>query len=400
MNLNPNIVYIILTYGQSNALGIADTTDANDPVLNPSTATKNYKVEWDWTNNVFTLSTDHQIVKSINDNDWNRISPSYYTVEGLDKRLSAAGLPNPVFVNIAAGKGAAAIASLNKGNTYYNKILDAVTFTKSQFPGKTVQVLFIAWIHGESDSYYYADANAYTSLLIQMKNDINTDLAAITGQSARIPFYLNQISWGIGSQAEGNGVRMVMKEVQRELTTQDPELVFCLPTYQLPTAAHDPSAPASAIHFSGYSLLNLGEKLAQTYYDTAIRGGSVQTPNSFFYQKVDSNKLSIRTNSTTGLQIDPSIITYRGQKGFEFYDNSSIEQLISKVEAFESSVLITFTNNIVPGTLYYAYTQPFFVNSVKYMRQAGSVKDNSIDQSLFTGSVLYNYLPSFKMTIS
>jgi hypothetical protein len=400
ITLDSNKVYIIITYGQSNGLGLGNVSDASDPILNPGASAKNYKVEWDWTNSVYTLSPNQQIVKSINDNNWNRISPSYYTVEGLDKRLTANSKPNPVFVNIAAAIGGIHLDGLKKGTGYYTKLVNAVQFVKNQFADKTVEVLFTSFIHGESDSYYHSRADVYAAGVIQLKNDLNTDLNAITGQSRRFGLYINQISWSIPGQAEGLPPQQKIKEIQRSFT--DSEIVFALPTYQLDTATEDPSKPASDIHFGGYALLEIGETIADIFYKKEIAGETnLPILNKFFIQRLGANQVVVKLfNQPVNLMVDKTIPTRNDQRGFEFYDLSSNEQKIVGVEANGNDIILTFENPYTGGTLYYCYTYPYWAANATQMRHRGSIRTITGTPSLFYTKTHYSFLPAFKQSIS
>jgi hypothetical protein len=397
VTLDANKVYIIITYGQSNSLGIANVGDATDPILNPATTSKNYKVEWDWTNSVFTLSENRQVVKSINDNSWNRVSPSYYGVEGLDKRLAAASLPNPILVNISAGIGAIELASLTFGTGYYNKLLSAIQFVKNQFPTKTIEVLYVSFIHGESDSYYVSRANLYQAGVIALKNQLNIDAAAITGQTRRFGFYINQISWSIPGQAEGLPPQIMIKDIQRKFT--DPEIVFCLPTYQLATATQDPSHSASDIHFSGYSLLAIAETMTDIFFKREILGVPAVILTDLFTQRISSNQIVVKLTQNAELTVDQSVITLNNQKGFEFKDAGGVDKKIIDISAAGNDIVLTLEGDFTTGTLYYCYTYPFFVNSVKYMRQAGSIRTTTGIPSSFYNATHYSYLPAFSQAI-
>jgi hypothetical protein len=395
MILDPNKVYIIITYGQSNALGIADVEDASDPVLNPATVSPNYKVEWDWTNSVFTIGPNAQVVKSISDNSWNRISPSYYTVEGFTKLLVDGGQPVPTFVNIAGAVGGLMIQQLNKGTAPYQKLLDAITFTKNHFSTKTVEVLFMSFIQGESDTYRNDRAVPYYDRLVTFKNDFNTDAAAITGQVNRFPLTISQLSWGIPGQALISDIQIV-KTAQAFVS--DPELYFTCPTYQLPTALHDPSHNASDIHFSGYSLAYVGENMAKIYFEKAILGVKTSALNRFFYQRLSDNKVALNVDTTRPLMVDPGPITFLDQKGFEFYTSDGAFMTVKNVETIGSVILIEFTNPIPAGGLYYAYMEPFTNGTFTTKRQTGSIRDNDSRKSI-TNQPLYNWLPSFNLNI-
>jgi hypothetical protein len=79
------------------------------------------------------------------------------------------------------------------GNSYASSIAEVQRF-KNLFDalGMKYEVLCVIWTHGESD---YGDTS-YSNYLIEVQNDYETDIKAITGQTKSVPLVITQPSAG------------------------------------------------------------------------------------------------------------------------------------------------------------------------------------------------------------
>jgi hypothetical protein len=135
--------------------------------------------------------------------------------------------------------------------------------------GKTYGVSLIVMTHGETD----ATNDTYGDSLVQLLNDYNTDLPAITGQTAKIPMYLSQQHAypcfkgpPLGCSDTAAGGRPLANQVEWQLGVMYPGQFVCTgPKYQYPV---NPDSDGIHLSITGYQML--GEKTAQVYNERTI----------------------------------------------------------------------------------------------------------------------------------
>jgi hypothetical protein len=126
--------------------------------------------------------------------------------------------------------------------------------------GKTYGLGAITLIHGEAD----ATSTSYASDIFQLYSDYNTDLPALTGQTASIPMLVSQQS----SSPTGKGTVSVSAVQQWLAGVQHPGEVICVgPKYQ-----YDYSGDTSRLHVSALEYDKLGEKIGQVYFERVVQG--------------------------------------------------------------------------------------------------------------------------------
>ena len=87
----------------------------------------------------------------------------------------------------------AAYASLKKGTQAYADGLTQITYAKDQAVvlNRPYSVTAVATLHGPADA---SNASVYHEYLNEWRTDLNTDIKAITGQTANIPMFIDQSS--------------------------------------------------------------------------------------------------------------------------------------------------------------------------------------------------------------
>jgi hypothetical protein len=129
--------------------------------------------------------------------------------------------------------------------------------------GRRYGVGLIVMTHGETDW----DNPSYGAELIRLREDYDADLAAITGQQQQIPMYLSQqcsLPYGPGSLGGGSQAT----QAQWQLGVERPGDFVCTgPKYQYP-AGED----RDGVHLCALGYQMIGEKVAQVYFERAVRG--------------------------------------------------------------------------------------------------------------------------------
>jgi hypothetical protein len=126
--------------------------------------------------------------------------------------------------------------------------------------GKTYGIGAIVLTHGESDAGNTAYANDIYALL----TDYNTDLAAITGQTAKIPLLVSQQN---SVPADTGSVSTSAVQVWKAGVDHPGEIVCTGPKYQYSYAAD-----SAHVHLGAMEYEKLGEKTAQVYFERVVLG--------------------------------------------------------------------------------------------------------------------------------
>ncbi len=154
------------------------------------------------------------------------------------------------------------------GRAYAATLFEAAAITRlAQAAGKTYGMSAIVMTHGETDS----GSSTYQDELIQLLSDYNTDVAAITAQTRKIPMYLSQ-QHAYPNGAASMGQRPVANQVEWQLgVTHKDDFVCVGPQYQYPGHSN-----GDGIHLSAIGYQMLGEKNGQVYYERVVLGNDWQ----------------------------------------------------------------------------------------------------------------------------
>lgn len=152
-----------------------------------------------------------------------------------------------------------------KGRAYAASIFEVQAITRlAKAQGKTYGVAAIMMTHGETDS----GDPGYRSQLVKLLADYNTDLAAITGQTAKIPMFMSQQF----AFPDAAGQRPTANQFQWQLGVELPGQFVCTgPKYQYPGATKK-----DGVHLSTPGYQQLGEKTGQVYYERIVLGNDWQ----------------------------------------------------------------------------------------------------------------------------
>jgi len=145
--------------------------------------------------------------------------------------------------------------------------------------GKSYGIGAIVITHGESD----AGNSAYAADLFQLLTDYNTDLAAITGQTAKIPMFASQQN---SVPADTGSVSVSALQVWKASKDHPGEIVCTGPKYQY-SYAND----SAHIHLSVKEYERLGEKTAQVYFERVVAGND--------WQPLQPTSAEVAANSVT-----------------------------------------------------------------------------------------------------
>ena len=147
------------------------------------------------------------------------------------------------------------------GRAYDATIFEATAIKRlAGAASKTYGIAAIVLTHGESD----ATNLSYGNQMYQLLTDYNTDLAAITGQTAKIPMLVSQQNSG---PADTGTVSTSAILVWKASLAHPGEIVCTGPKYQYSYAAD-----SAHVHLGAKEYEKLGEKYAQVYFERVVLG--------------------------------------------------------------------------------------------------------------------------------
>jgi hypothetical protein len=203
------------------------------------------------------------------------LAPDYVTVHTV---VGESGQPMSVIKKNGVFPGNAAAGA----RAYPATLFEVAAIARlAAAAGKTYGLGAITLIHGEAD----AGNVSYANDIFQLYSDYNADLPALTGQTASIPMLVSQQN----SSPTAKGTVSVSAVQQWLVGVQHPGEVICVgPKYQ-----YDYSGDSSRLHVSALEYDKLGEKMAQVYYQRAVRGQDWQ-PLQPISETVSGNTVTIQ----------------------------------------------------------------------------------------------------------
>lgn len=156
-----------------------------------------------------------------------------------------------------AGHGGYTIDQLSKGSAWYNsQLLNHVNGSVVANGQGNVAINAIAWIQGESDRG--STTAAYKTKLIKLRNDLETDIRAATGQDSPLIFLCYQHS----SYAKSN---FVTQPAFLEVQNENDKFYMITPLYHL---LHN----ADGVHLDAQAYKQLGAYMGRAYKELMVDG--------------------------------------------------------------------------------------------------------------------------------
>lgn len=169
------------------------------------------------------------------------------------------------------GVGGARIDEINKGTSPWNLGMALVKAAKriADDMGETIAVHGTHWVQGESNNYINPPGDPedyiwYKAMLIAVKNDFNVDVAALTGQTDRIPLFTYQVTSHAGTNDAQVGVTHWPAAAigQWKASLEDDEIVCVGPIYQF--------SFSDGVHMDNHGYRHMGHYYAKAYYEWNI----------------------------------------------------------------------------------------------------------------------------------
>lgn len=291
------------------------------------------------------------------------------------------------------GTAGAAYVSLKKGTAAYQNGMTQAATTKTAVEalGKTLRVIGVTVIHGESD-FLAGNSDSYESYLEEWQSDYETDVKAITGQSGTIPLFTDQMSSHTGYSTATSSLPIA----QLAASESNPgKIILVTPKYFFDYADH--------AHLVNTSYRLLGEYYGKVMQKVVVEG---ETWKPLSPEDVVRNGNIIYATFNVPeapITFDTSTILEATNYGFEYFDNSSSAS-ISSVEIYDTDTVKITLNTTPTGSgqkLRYAYTGT--AGATPGGQVAGSIKGNLRDSDptiSLSGNYLYNWSVQFDEAIT
>lgn len=322
-----------------------------------------------------------------------------------------------VTVHTVVGESGKGIVALNKqpanadagttgpiGRAYAATLFEAGAITRlAKAAGKTYGVGVVVMTHGETDC---SNAN-YKDQLIQLMADYNTDIAAITGQTYKIPMYINQQHGcpgaGVCDPDPNGAVRPIANVTEWQLGVEHKGDFVCTgPKYQYPAFSL-----TEGIHLNATGYQMLGEKTAQVYYQRAVLGQDWQPLQPTSVER-SGRVVTVHFNVPVpplnwDTTIDDSNITeWKNGKGFELRSSSS-NITITSVAISGDTVKITASSDLPTSGLIVGYAltsqAPKHLSNHSGAVRWGQLRDSDPFVGATTNKANPNYCVSFEMPV-
>jgi len=280
------------------------------------------------------------------------------------------------------------------GRAYDASMFEATAINRlAGAAGKTYGVGAIVLTHGEAD----AGNSNYANDLYQFLTDYNTDLAAITGQTTKIPMLVSQQN-SVPADARSGSISAVQ---QWKAGVDHPGEIVCTgPKYQYSYAV-DPAH----VHLNAHEYERLGEKYGQVYFERVVAGHDWQ-PLQPMSATVGGNVITVQFHvpvpplvwdETLPAHMTPE---WAAGRGFEILA-AGVAKTISSVEIVgDDTVKITSANDLsgFQVTVGYATSADTGVVPADQPFRWGNLRDSDPFVGAVTGSAQPNYCVAFQMT--
>jgi hypothetical protein len=284
------------------------------------------------------------------------------------------------------------------GRAYDATLFEATAINRlAGAAGKSYGIGAIVITHGESD----AGNSAYATDLFQLLTDYNTDLAAITGQTTRIPMFASQQN---SVPADTGSVSVSALQVWKASKDHPGEIVCTGPKYQY-SYAND----SAHVHLSVKEYERLGEKTAQVYYERVVLENDWQ-PLQPTSAEVSANTVTVHFHvpvpplvwdDTLPPPHGPLIPDWAAGRGFEVA-RGGIRQAITAVELVgDDTVKITCANELAGAEVVvgYAATAEGGTPPAAQPARWGHLRDSDPFVGTVTQTAQPNYAIAFQMAV-
>jgi len=282
------------------------------------------------------------------------------------------------------------------GRAYDATLFEASAITRlAGAAAKTYGIGAIVLTHGEAD----ATSSTYGADIYQLLGDYNTDLAAITGQTTKIPMLVSQQN---SIPSDARSVSTSALQVWKASVAHPGEIVCTGPKYQYSYAAD-----SMHVHLGAMEYEKLGEKYGQVYFERVVLGHDWQ-PLQPVSGEVAGSVVTVHFHVPVPplvwdekLPPHSAIAEWAAGRGFEILA-AGVAKTISSVEIVgDDTVQITCANDLsgLQVTVGYAATADGTLPSPDQTARWGQLRDSDPFVGAVTATPQPNYCVAFQMTL-
>lgn len=284
----------------------------------------------------------------------------------------------------AAGNGGYQIDQLEKGTSVYNtRFLEHVSQAHAIDPDHAVHV--VAWLQGENDSTNETPFATYRDKLNQLIEDINSDIAGITGQTS--PVYLLTYQMAFGAAAYGE-----IQLAQLEVARSNPKAFLVTPLYHIPHHGDN-------VHLTAVGYKWLGGYFGRAY-KTLLDGYEPTWLNPVSATR-RGRELRVRFDvPVRPLVLDTTTLAATTDYGFAVKDSEG-DVAIASIEIDGDDVVITLDADPV-GAAVLRYALDYLGEGLTITGAAsGNLRDSAPETINVAGieRPLYNVAPHFELSV-
>jgi hypothetical protein len=274
----------------------------------------------------------------------------------------------------------------------------AVTQAAAVAAGKSHMCGPYLWTHGETDFRTdHTTAATYEGYLLQLQSDVDADCKTLTGQTNRVPLFLDQMSsWTFYActtptvTCTGDNAAPSSPIGQWWAYRDHSDRVFLVgPKYQLDYTT------TNRIHLSALGEQQLGEMHAKALYYWYTTGRFVPLVPRTITAPTGTSiavKMWVRGN----LAIDTSTVSDKGNsKGFELFDSGgSTIAFTAATTVSGDTATLTMANSATVARVCYANTGTSSAGPGTSGAAHGNIR-NDTGYTAISGHVGYDWLPTF-----
>ena len=314
-------------------------------------------------------------------------------VNALKSRTDRTYLHTAKYVGTCAGSGGKSIEILSKectntssetttDNLYTTRFVSSINQAKSNAGGDDISCPAIVWMQGEANqataanstlgltknpvSYQTDDKAEYKSLLMTLKNNMQSDIMSVYGQTKRPMFYIYQTSFNYVSNGD-----IPITQAQYEFARENDDGVLLNPHYYVTTQ----QATGGHLNANGYRWYS--EQVAKSIFGTLCGNKNVLpvTPESF---RVNGDTIYIDLH----VPVKPIVVdTYTTQEvsNYGFKVDLNGVDILDNVSIYQSSTLMLKCNQDIGSA-----TGLSVMYAGSNSNGKGNIRDSSTEYSFST----------------
>ena len=240
---------------------------------------------------------------------------------------------------------------------------------------------------GSVDSAYACggDKELYKKRMLDLKNDMQSDIMSYTGQSYKPIFCIYQVS---GAFIKNDQMTINMAQIEFAEENED--------VFLMPSPYFVPNYNSGHLTTNGYRWY--GEFLAKALFSILCQN-SYWKPMLPYQCKIEDNKIIISIENNSGkLQFDAELVEQSNNQGFSVYIDDVYADVITSVDIDENRIVLTCNRTLTGNKVSVAYA------GMKN-NGTGNIRDNDVYQALYnywddskdsgsTGNLTTSFKPS------